>query len=366
MRCLDSGSSKGPMNIDETLSRRLASVSFTCACLVVPIHIATVQPVGSLGWWATRFFYNTGITRVAVPLFFAISGFLLAGKMVEKGWWGDALRKRFRTVVLPYVIWNFAYWLLLFTLPFVANLFGQSFGGETLDGMGFSKAVRMFGLHGLDGPIHPHLWFLRDLYMFVLLSPFFLVLRKRFAWIILMVLVAFCLFATPWLPFVNVDDWKVTFNRSSFLTGFCYFGVGIYLRWHPILLKHRKTVGGFSMALGLALEIISLLPEGGAFGVISRVLSIPALMTGLWCFAPSCSLPRFLKGTAFPLYILHGFVIVFVYAVIRVLGLNKDAVEHSVVAYFVQWPVIVICSILISKILSWFPRVFRIAFGGRQ
>ena len=54
---------------------------------------------------------------MAVPFFFFISGFFLSGHVHEDGWVRRELRKRMKTLVVPYFIWvviavlfSFAFW----------------------------------------------------------------------------------------------------------------------------------------------------------------------------------------------------------------------------------------------------------------
>ncbi len=84
-------------------SNKLANLSFLCACLVVTIHVGHPKIAGSATWWTDLSLH--AVSRIAVPLFFAISGYLLAGRIDEKGWWTAALKKRLRTIGLPFVLW---------------------------------------------------------------------------------------------------------------------------------------------------------------------------------------------------------------------------------------------------------------------
>lgn len=91
---------------------------FLCALLVVVIHTSPLIRTSAV----LHFYLNDVVTRIAVPLFFAMSGFLFFGKLdyVE----GRIMRTRknlsrlIRTTrknVLLYVIWSVLY--LLITLP---------------------------------------------------------------------------------------------------------------------------------------------------------------------------------------------------------------------------------------------------------
>ena len=48
------------------------------------------------------------LARVDVPLFFTISGFLLARKLNRPGWYSEALASRFHSLLVPFLLWNLA------------------------------------------------------------------------------------------------------------------------------------------------------------------------------------------------------------------------------------------------------------------
>lgn len=71
----------------------ITNMNFIGACLIVLLHI---KPVPTTTWenLIVDFVYvKFGFPGVAVPLFFGISGFLLAKHVNENNWWKSSIKK---------------------------------------------------------------------------------------------------------------------------------------------------------------------------------------------------------------------------------------------------------------------------------
>lgn len=88
------------MKISQELSDKIANMSFVCACLVVMIH--TPFSVGTIDQFV-KYWIGGGVASAAVPIFFIISGFFLGQHINEDGWYGRAVKKRIRTLVIPFL-----------------------------------------------------------------------------------------------------------------------------------------------------------------------------------------------------------------------------------------------------------------------
>lgn len=108
--------------ISYQISNKMANASFVAASLVVFIHISIHLENGNLTWW----FYQvveSGIARISVPFFFLASGYWLAGKFNEHGWWINECKKRIKSLILPYFIWSCLYGLYSCLLMASVNIF---------------------------------------------------------------------------------------------------------------------------------------------------------------------------------------------------------------------------------------------------
>lgn len=157
------------MVVDKNIGNRMARMSFVCAMLVVFLHSyfldLSASNDGSLAWW-TQDVFSQGFCRSAVPWFFTVFAFWLFRDFEMKlAWWTRNILKRVRTIGLPYVLWGLASAIVFFAGRRLAN--GQWLLPEVAD---FGWWAHTIGIVGY--PAHAfHLWFLKALLYYVMLSP---------------------------------------------------------------------------------------------------------------------------------------------------------------------------------------------------
>ena len=173
------------------LSDKIKVLSLFSIILVLYIHSGFHDYPHEIQGMAFNFtlqeFISGKIGRCAVPLFFAISGYLFfrnidikAGRRECYGQLWTKMRKRCRTLVVPYVIaclFPVAFQLVLEQVP-AARPFMNG-GGFSEN---FSKTVsQLFYMIYIDSgngsPYAFQLWFLRDLIVIVALSPIVLMIK---------------------------------------------------------------------------------------------------------------------------------------------------------------------------------------------
>jgi len=178
--------------MNDYLSYKIRFISFLLMIMVVFLHAADI--IISIGdqsvlvdnkWnFYIQSFISQGITRCAVPLFFLISSYLFFLKTEP---FLNKLRKRVKTLLIPYLLWSF--WGILFY--FVLQLIPYSkpfFVNHIIKDYSFTELLATWLLH----PIPYQLWFIRDLMLLVLLSP---LLR----YMIRIPYISFILFFAVWL-----------------------------------------------------------------------------------------------------------------------------------------------------------------------
>lgn len=128
--------------------------------------------------------FSQVIARIAVPLFFFISGFLffLNVHMFNKDCYFAKLKKRAKTLLVPYLFWNIAF-LLFYYLASHAPVLSSWFRGRVYD-MDFILSA-LWGVPPGEGatsemtyPIAYQFWFIRDLMVTVILTPLIYCLIK--------------------------------------------------------------------------------------------------------------------------------------------------------------------------------------------
>lgn len=172
--------------------------------------------------------YMQLFTRILVnnagPMFFFISGFLF---FLRQDTCLNKFKSRFRTLVIPYLIWCLWGFLIPFVLQEILGL-DYLFTGTKLKLIGdFSTIdyIRMFFDIREGAPILSTLWFLRDLIILIILTPLlsFLIRKLRIYYVIIITIIF--LFFPFWLN-----------GLSS--SGSWFFSVGAYCSLNGINIFH--------------------------------------------------------------------------------------------------------------------------------
>lgn len=349
--------------IDKELSTRLANIGLLCSFLVVGIHVAHPSQSGTLTWYMNQFF-RVGICTIAVPCFFVISGFLLAGHFDEHSWWKKEVSKRLRSLVVPFVIWGLLYLGFASSLSLFADYrAGRPVG--THNCFANWAWVSGLGLNPFRQPGLGPLWFVRSLFLLVVASPLFVwLLRRRMIPVLLFCLVPFYCVVVPadivgnqfWVS----EAWHRAFRFGLFsLEGVVYFLVGIWLRFNPVSLTRRTALFCGGIGLFLLLFRIGLLAAGYECSVVLVSLHIPFVLLFVWRCMPSRPLSKVLQGLAFPVFLLHMFPNQIWMSFFRTSGDCWWMVGG-------QWILIFgILSLLAMLLKKRFPRFSTMAFGGR-
>ncbi len=166
-------------NDTSLLSRTISFLRFPMIFFILYLHVVLrgwsdghmVPGSVFFGYESVRFFFVESVSRIFVPCFFFISGFLFfyysdfSGRVyIEK------MKRRFRSLLVPYLFWNF----FVIALYFLGqSLISSMVSEETKLVADFAwKDWLMCFWNISDGaPINLPLWFLRDLIGLSILSP---------------------------------------------------------------------------------------------------------------------------------------------------------------------------------------------------
>ena len=148
------------MEIYNNTSRTISFLRFPLIICVISIHTVFTLDKGFEGY--EYFKYMLGLfTSFAVPIFFIISSFLFFHGMqdFDISKWHDKLKSRVKTLVIPYLFWNFCYLMFMLAVQLlIPNMMG---GGR--------KMIYDYSF-----------WFIRNLIVLNLLAPiFYLFLKKQ-------------------------------------------------------------------------------------------------------------------------------------------------------------------------------------------
>ena len=246
------------------LSNKLRNLSFLLMILVAFIHGYNVNLKFSDGeqfspalWLQfVEGFVSDGICRVAVPMFFAISGYLvtqsLNGKFNVSVYW-RILRKRFSSLLVPYLAVSaigIATVVVLQLIPFSRPFFNNF----NLQSTSFSKWIWIW----LVSPVPYQLWFLRFLCIYFLLYPFIYFLAKYLKLIYILALLYW------WSSFGLQQQFGVS---KIEVEGLLFFSIGVFAATSQIDLLYRLPSKTFFLLMAVWIlwvgyrTVINIVPE---------------------------------------------------------------------------------------------------------
>lgn len=330
---------------------RLRALSFMCALMVVLIHCHSMVPwfagepsIGAVEA-AAAFFGSYTFARVAVPVFFALTGFFLAKHCKESGWYRKALRKRFFSLYMPFVIWN------------ALNVAIGCAAGQKIDiaaVFGYNPYVRLGCMQ---------FWYLQSVFIYLLLSPLvFSILRHRAGAVLLVSGLALGWMGTFWyylpLPLALCNYmWMVIGS----LAGMHIDVVSDRISRFPVSLS-RILLSIFMVCIFLKIGF-GLIRCRLAFDVVDKVMiasGVASAFLNLKALDPVAKHCGNLLSLSFFVFAAHTLVLSVVLRGGMLFGLN------GVWLYLVKTAGTVILTLCVGVVFRLIaPRAFRLLTGGR-
>ena len=177
------------MTIDKDASNRISWIQFACAIVVVFDHTfdyinygqATKNVLESVIYFLTMLLV-TGLVYSAMAIFFFVSAFLLYKDFDEnnvKAWYIGKLKSRFKSLVIPYLLWN-AIWTILFLFVGIldkgnnTNITNNPTIYDFLNGVFFAAYNEVF-------------WYVKALIIYVIISPLIGIIAKKYKGLIIVI-----------------------------------------------------------------------------------------------------------------------------------------------------------------------------------
>lgn len=300
---MTAGPERPPMKIPAEVGQRIANVSLVAALAVVLLHIGIAGTSEAGEFFARRFLRD--FARFAVPFFFLVSGFLLAGHVGEAGWWRRETVKRVRTLLLPYVLWSALFGLYLLIGVAVPEL--RRSRAFDFAAWWQGKELLLFGLDVRQTPLMLPLWYLRTLFLLVCLSGVLVQGVRRFGgWLLATLGVIYLTYSVlvDWRPELTVNDLGASLRATFAPEAFFYFTLGLWLRLRGVVPSAR--IGSVPL-LAVAAVLLTVRQFVGPW--LPHPVIIPLTICGVWCAVPAKSWPKAVTSLSFPIYLLHWFVI---------------------------------------------------------
>jgi len=209
--------------------------------------------------------FSNILSSAAVPLFMFISGYLFFVLMPQFSFhdYVSKLKKRFRTLLIPYLIWN----TIIICCFWCIHVFMPTFINPDFEPVNRFNLIQFLNCYfSFKGPIAFQFWYIRDLMVFVLLAPLVYLMVKTTAYTLpVLFLLSFLIdiktveiffyfslgayFAVHKMDFIKFFE---KFNRAAV----CLFVFGmVYLLWlhnhHPTLtiIVRRIFILAFSISI---------------------------------------------------------------------------------------------------------------------
>ena len=299
--------------------------------------------------------------RIINPTYFSISGFLFYNGLNSVVACFPKMKKRARTVLIPFILWNVIVFLehLLFShISFTKDFF-------------YFKIISNYnnlgvGLYNLFiSPAGFHLWFLRDLIVYISISPLIYLLVTKIDWFLTIILLTL---TPPMMQLFYLEHLDIAF-----------FTLGGTIAMKSDLQSVKaflsKPIVAISAAvyLGLAFTWDFFLPNhfrGEEY--LSILFSVCGMITiwrgydGLFHLTnpENNHLLQTLTNYSFFIYLFHEPVLFVIMQLgTSLLGLNSKSLSFL---YIFNPALVIILAIIVAKIIKTiFPSLYSVLTGGR-
>jgi surface polysaccharide O-acyltransferase-like enzyme len=355
--------------MNKYLSDKLRVISFISMIMVVFVHSYHLKL--QLGEVAFRLdagfnifiqqFISQGIARVAVPIFFIISGYLFfLNFQGTKSEFILKYKKRAKSLLVPFLFWSILGLIIHITLrlsPLSKNLVSD---------VDYSF-IRVLDLIFIN-PIPAQLWFLRDLIVLVAFSPLIYRLVKHLRFIPII------LFFIIWL--VAFRFRLVLYTSESVL----FFSLGAYLALHKSEYLTKQFIQKYNLiflflwVLIVIVKTILLCQNYSAtgpllilhrLGIVVGILAVWSLYDVIMKNKESVNKTLLtLSSFSFFVFLFHMPLLKYAQkALFYIAGKNEIV---SIVSYFILPIIIIAIGILLGGVLRRYtPKFYGLITGGR-
>lgn len=302
------------------------------------------------------------VGNMAVPCFFFISGYLFFRNVesLSVKLYCDKLRRRVRTLLQPYLLWN----ILILALYAIGQMaFLSLFSGANTKIADYSVAEwaqAFWCVEGTQSPINPPLWYIRDLMVMVVLSPILYCLMKN--------RVVGALFLCVMLALAMVDVVPLVWLQPRYIL---LFGLGAWGALHGLpQLRFRGWVALLA-ALACGAGVVGFFMTKGAvqYAIFQATILVGAsllLYTSRYlAVVRGWRVPKLLNRSYFFIYLFHYIPLALMMRVLRKVVEPTTNVEYFAI-YFGCFIAIVMLSVGLFWVLQKIaPKITAFMLGNR-
>jgi len=309
--------------------------------------------------------FSDVFARIAVPLFFLISGYLIfygkpiTNQLIKRKW-----RSRINTLLIPYLIWNIVALGIQFigqAIPLTSRFFtGSKFSIHTASFYSVADAFLGFDC----GPINTPLWFLRDLMILTLLSPLIYYLVSKMGKYVIFI------FVLVWL---EIPNYIPIFISSRALL---FFSLGMWLSMIEDKIKIKPnsplyTIGAILYLSTAAIEAYLISQNYDLFflhkfNIILGCLTIPILFYRVGQHPRIRGILTYLAATSFFVFLSHNIILQAIRKILYLIVDPNSGIDFLAI-YFSSASITILILILIYEIFvnRWPIRLVKFSIGQR-
>lgn len=318
----------------KVLSDKIKSLQFIMICLVILLHsynITTKQMIVPLHIEFIEKFFSYGICRVAVPMMGLISGFLYFYKPFK---YKEKLISRLKSLIIPYLIYN----LLIILLVIITNF-------------DFNNILELTSKYTY------HLWFLKHLFIIVIISPIIYFLLKK-SKIILSIIALYLVICEDSIYFASLLGYFIIGALGSEL-----YKNSEKIKYNLNSVVINSRVIFVEAAIWLCLAFIYTISENYIFRNLSIISGILFSLEIVKVIINNSYILDVSKYSFF-IYLLHEPLSTLIKKVIITILIKNGTL--LLIYYFINPIVVVILLSIIGKKISYIlPKIYNILTGNR-
>ena len=361
------------MNNRKLLSETIGVLRFPLMVGVVLAHIGFVDKSNNMFVNIFENYFLESFIRIPVPLYFFISGILFFYGTESFGFreYRDKLKNRVKRLLLPYLLWG----VFSIVVKYISYLLGQDDASFLFDD-GWFKWI----YYVVWDPVNYQLWFVRDLFLVILISPiiYLLIKRLKFVFVLIIAFAWLCWHENIFALF-GLEYYVVTGNVFGVLgynfVSLFFFSFGA---WFSIFRKDVilifKRISPMSVIFYLCCTILKFVLNDvyvvEVFHRLSLLFGLITIVTIAYMLVKNGKVKRnmFLESGSQFIYYYH--VLFITYYAVALYHLEVFNIDNSFVYSLVYLSVPIVTILLglgLYKVgMRWCPKVMRVILGMRN